>query len=91
MHAVSNRCLPIRSAARHLANGVAIGPRRLSPAQAAITEFDAVLGSGDCNPHLARGSRVRLSSGLRVFAVLVVLAALLLAIPVAMPVVAQPG
>jgi hypothetical protein len=34
---------------------------------------------------------VRLSSGLRVFAVLVALAALMLAIPVAMPVVARPG
>jgi hypothetical protein len=34
---------------------------------------------------------VRLSSGLRVFALLVVLAELMLAIPVAMPVVARRG
>jgi hypothetical protein len=55
-----------------------------------INELDRLIDTRAAIPHLARGSRVRLSSGLRVFAVLVVLAALMLAIPVAMPVVARP-
>jgi hypothetical protein len=57
-----------------------------------VTELDERLGTRSSISHLARGCRcVCLADKAGVFGVLVLLAALMLAIPVAMPFVARPG